>query len=270
MRAKVYKPSMPFYLILLGCAIAIMILLRNCGRNGRELISNSNDTIDISIEYSPFALYTYADTMGGFQYDLLRLLAKRGNLQLKFHPAVALNSSLQGLQTGEYKLLIAQFPITAESRNQFIFTDPVYLDQQVLIQRQDSAGNIRIGSQLELGKKNVYVVKDSPMEERLYALSHEIGDTIYVKQEAEYGAEQLAIMVSNGVIDYAVINSRLAQQFAKDMPNLNLSTKISFTQFQSWALPKSEIALRDSLNKWLKEIKPTQEYKNLYNRYFNK
>lgn len=268
MKKKVIKPNMAFYIVLLGCVLALMMVLRNCGKESNVLITNHSDTIGVSIEYSPLSLYMYNDTMGGFEYDLMRMIAKKGDLPIKFYPSVSLNKSLKGLKDGEYKILIAQFPVTAEYRDNFIFTDPIYLDQQTLIQRQDSLGNTKVKSQLDLGGKTIYVVSNSPMVQRLHSLSKEIGDTIYIKKENEYGPEQLAIMVSKGQIDYAVINNKIAKNLAKDMPNLNIGTKTSFTQFQAWALPKDQVSLRDSINTILKEIKTTPEYKDLYNRYF--
>ena len=97
--------------------------------------------------------------------------------------------------------------------------------------RIDSLGNIAVKSQLDLAQDTIYVVQNSPMYDRIRALSHEIGDTIFIKEEPDYNAEQLMIMVATGQIDYAVVNAYVAKNLVGAYPNLNIGTKISFTQF---------------------------------------
>ena len=267
---KPFLPHIALYLILIVLTLIAMGSLKHCGRTSSVPADTKSggDTIDVCIEYSPLSCYMYDDTVGGFEYDLLRMVARRGNLNLKFHTAVTLQKGLNGLDDGRYEILAARFPVTVESRDKYIFTDAIYLDSQALVQREDSLGNIAVKTQLDLAGKTIYVVKDSPMENRLHALGREIGDTIYIRQEKEYNSEQLLIMVATGLIDYAVVNTRDAATIASGYPNINTGTKISFTQFQSWTLPKDRTELRDSLNVWIAGIKETKEYKKLYNRYF--
>lgn len=256
-------------LALLVAVIAMMIALRRCGRTAPDPAPSGGDTIDVCIEYSPLSLYAYADSLGGFDYDLLRLIAARHHLALKFHPGVSLPDEIDGLNNGLYQILVSQFPMTADAKDNFLFTDSIYHDRQTLVQRRDTAGNVAIGSQLELAGKTVWVVKDSPMRQRLHTLSHEIGDTIIIREEAEYGAEQLFIMVAKGQINYAVINERVARRFAADYPEVDIGTRISLTQIQSWVLPKGKEELRDSLNAWLRQIRLTDDYARLRHRYFD-
>ena len=267
---KPFLPHIALYLILIVLSLVAMDSLKNCSANSGVIEEKAagGDTIDVCIEYSPLSCYMYNDTVGGFEYDLIRMVGKRGGLNLKFHNAVTLQKGLNGLDDGRYKILVARFPVTNESRDKYIFTDAIYLDSQVLVQREDSLGNVVVRNQLDLAGKTIHVVKDSPMENRLHALSHEIGDTIYIREEKEYSSEQLFLMVASGVIDYAVVNTRDASNYAKGYPGINTGTKISFTQFQSWTLPMNQTELRDSLNVWISDVKKTGEYKKLYNRYF--
>ena len=138
----------------------------------------------------------------------------------------------------------------------------------MLVQRKDSVGGIVVESQLDLAQDTVWVIDGSSAELRLKNLSHEIGNTIYVKTETSYGAEQLFLRVASGEIKNAVMNERIAMELAKKYPNVDISTGISFTQFQSWILNKNDSVFCDSINKWLDAVKLTPEYATLYNRYF--
>ncbi|MEG2218875.1 MAG: transporter substrate-binding domain-containing protein [Muribaculaceae bacterium] len=263
------KPKIIIYVILLAVTISLMVMLSHCGKsNNTTFVASGGDTIDVAIEYSPLSCFMYADTLGGFNYDLLRMLARKGGVTIKFHPIVTLQKSLDDLNLGKYKIIVAQFPVTTEYKKSYLFTDPIFLDRQVLVQRKDSLGHVKIKSQLDLAGDTLYIVKGSPIEARINNLSREIGDTIHIATEDLYGSEQLFIMVKTGEINYAVINEKVARDMAKEYPQISIDTDVSFTQFQSWALKLNEAPLRDSINSWLKQVKPTPQYQSLYRRYF--
>ena len=115
----------------------------------------------------------------------------------------------------------------------------------------------------------MWVVKGSPMVQRIASLSREIGDTSYVHVDELYGPEQLMMMVADGEIRYAVVNRSIARAMASRLPNLDRSVAISLSQFQSWMVAKERQGLCDSLNKWHQQIKlDTTAYLDLQRRYF--
>ena len=267
-RKKVKRGSIALYALLLIVAIVMMIVLRGYVKHEEVKTDDSNDIV-VAIEYAPMFLYTYDDTLGGFSYELLQLVAKQGGVQLKFQPMVTLSSSLDKLKAGDYRIVCAEFPVTKEHKQEYLFTNPIYLDRQVLVQAKNGEGEIAIKSQLDLAKDSVWVVNGSSSELRLKNLSNEIGDTIYVVTEKNYGTEQLFMRVVSGEIKQAVMNERIATELAKNYSNIDISMGISLTQFQSWILNKNDSAFCDSINSWIDAVKHTQEYTNLYNRYFS-
>jgi len=256
------------YVTLLAVVVGCMMALSLCDR---PVVTDSarpsgGDTLDIAIEYSPVTYYTYADTLGGYNYDLLRLISKQMKCPMKFHPVVTLEKALRGLEEGRFDVVVAQFPMTAGDTSRLAFTDPIYIDQQVLVQRRDSHA---IHTQLDLAGDTVWVVKGSPMVQRIASLSREIGDTIYCHVDELYGPEQLMMMVSTGEIRYAVVNRSIARAMTSRLPNLDRSVAISLSQFQSWMVSKERHGLRDSLNRWHRQVKlDTASYLTLQRRYF--
>lgn len=253
----------------LGLALGAMYSLRRCGHSDvpPRHVSSGGDTIDVAIEYSPMSFYRYEDTLGGFNYDLLRIIARDHGLTLKFHPIVSLSQSLGYIEDNTYDILAADLPATADFKDNYNLLEPVLLDRQVLVQRRDSTGEAPVKSQLDLAGDTVWVVEGSSVKSRIVNLGHEIGDTIYMKCEPEYGAEQLVILVATGEINNAVISERVACDMAKDYPDIDISTNISFTQFQSWIVSEKRPSLSDSLNLWINDIKATGEYDALRKRY---
>lgn len=259
---------MILYMALLAIVVACMVALSMCDKpvEAPGERPSGGDTLDIAIEYSPVTYYTYDDTLGGYNYDLLRMIADSVGCHMKFHPVVTLEKALAGLDEGRYDVLVAQFPMTARDTSRFTFTQPIYIDQQVLVQRR---GSQAIHSQLDLAGDTVWVVKGSPMIGRIASLSREIGDTIYVHVDELYGPEQLIMMVSAGEIRYAVVNRSIARAMAARLPNIDRSVAISLSQFQSWMVAKNRQGLCDSLNRWHEQMKlDTAAYLGLQRRYF--
>ncbi len=272
--SKIKKWQLALYLLLLAAVIVVMFMLRNCGTekelvgaHSRVDISSSGDTIDVAIEYSPLSFYTYGDTIGGFNYEFLNLLSTSCGLKFKYHPIVSLQYGLKGLKDGKFDVLAAQFPVTRENKEHYLFTSALYLDNQVLVQRNDEG--LTINNQLDLAGDTVNIVKGSPMYDRIISLSREIGDTIYVVQDSVYGPEQLFLMVSTGDIKYAVINESIAKKLAASHPNVDVSQAISFTQFQSLALDKASKKLCDNLNECILKVKKMPQYNELLKKYFS-
>lgn len=262
------RGQITLYVILLAMVVGFMVALSMCDKPvvDPDDSPSGGDTLDIAIEYSPVTYYTYDDTLGGYNYDLLRIIADSVGCPMKFHPVVTLEKALAGLDDGRYDVLVAQFPMTAGDTSKFTFTEPIYIDQQVLVQRR---GSQAIHSQLDLAGDTVWVVKGSPMVGRIASLSREIGDTIYVHVDELYGPEQLMMMVSSGEIRYAVVNRSIARAMATRLHNLDRSVAISLSQFQSWMVAKNRHGLCDSLNRWHEQVKlDTATYLGLQRRYF--
>ena len=120
---------------------------------------------------------------------------------------------------------------------------------------------------MELANKTVHIVKGSPSIFRLQNLSNEIGDTIYIKEIERYGQEQLLAMVANKDIDYAICDESIALSAVHNLPELDIETAISFTQFYSWGVHRENTILLDSLNAWLESYKQTPDFQALIRKY---
>ncbi len=260
-------------ILLLIATLVLMYMLKNCDNEKHTQtvgIVSGGDTIDIAIEYSPLSLYTYNDTLGGFNYDLLRMIAQKNNVIFKYHPIVTLSKTLNELKNGKYDIVVADLPKTTEYKDCFLYTEPIYLDRQVLVQLKDSiTGKRKINTPLDLAQDTVWVVAGSSFASRISNLADEIGDTIYAIEEPLYASEQLFLMVATGEIRHAVINERVAKALSNDYPLIDINTNISFTQFQPWVLNASDSVLCNKVNLWLKTLKGTPDYVKLQNRYFN-
>lgn len=222
-------------------------------------------------EYEQSGYYVSGDTIKGFQYELAQAIADLSGLEVQIHLEMNLPESFQELTTGGCDIIARNIPITSEMKETFLFTDPIMLNKQVLVQRTASANkNIApIRNHLELADKTLYIPKDSPALLRLRNLEDEIGDSIHIIEDELYSSEQLIIMVAKGDIDYAVCEQSIAAKAQKRYPEIDMATDISFTQLQSWVLRKESVILLDSLNSWFNQIRENGLYDKIYNRYYN-
>lgn len=263
------------YFFLLGITVSAMIGL---WRVKKDVPAGPRDYAEIRqegvlrlvTEYNQSGYYVAGDTIEGFQYELSQAIARLAGLEVQTHLEMSLAESFQMLADGGCDVIARNIPITSEIKEEYLFTEPIVFNKQVLVQRTAEAnqGVEPIRNQLELARKTLYIPKDSPALLRLQNLEHEIGDSIFVVEEELYSSEQLAIMVAKGDIDYAVCDQQIAQLSSRQLPEIDIKTDISFTQLQSWAVRKESPVLRDSLNRWLDQIRREGTFDRIYKRYY--
>lgn len=256
-RPKPLKARLWILLSLLMAAVTLMFMLRQCTTPApppAEDHRSGGDTLEVAIEIGPSTLTTQGDTLGGYYYDLLQTIAREHGLTIKYTPFSTARRAYDGLMSGRFDMVIADNPVTAEMRGRFIYTDPIAVDRQLLIQLRDSTGELPITSHDQLGGDTVWIAAGSPYRQRIINLSHEIGDTIHIIESPDYGAEQLVMLTALGEIPRTVINASAADRLLRQYPRLNADIAISFNQFQAWAINPRRTALRDSLNLWLRPL----------------
>lgn len=226
-------------------------------------------TLRAVTEYNSISYFVEDDTIDGLHYELLRAFAKEKGLVVDVTPIMSIEKRMEGLQNGSFDILANNVLITTDRPDSMLYTHPILLSRQLLVQRkaQDENDTIHIKSLLELANKTVHVVKGSPSVYRIKHLSNEIGDTIYIKEIEKYGQEHLLAMVANGDIDYAICDEGIAQASINNFPELDIETAISFLQFYSWGVYYHNTVLLDSLNAWINRYKQTRNYQKLMKKY---
>ncbi len=237
-------------------------------RDYAEIVASGE--LRIATDYNSIGYYVMGDTIMGFQYEMIRALEKEWNMKIVVFLENRLDDNLTGLYNQDYDVVARNIPVNSALKDSFAFTDAIIINKQVLIQRKmgfnDGVPPIR--QHLKLANKTIYVSKNSPAILRLQHLSSEIGDTIFIVEDNLYEAEQLAMMVASGDIDFTVCDDKVAKRLAKNFPEIDCDTDVSFTQLQSWAVRKDSPVLLDSLNHWLSRFKKTAQYDEIYKKYY--
>lgn len=259
-------------ILILFCIVGLLyFFIRVQDGSPKDFVQiEEGGTLRIVTDYNSVGYFVSGDTIAGFNYDLIQLLASRIPLKIEILLESSLEKSIDGLNKGKYDVMARNIPVTSELRASLRFTEPVAQNRQVLVQRKreynDSIEPIR--SHLDLAKKTLYVSANSPAILRIRNLSHEIGDTIYVKEDVMYGPEQLAMLVASKEIDYAVCDEKTAASVAGSLPEIDYATFIGFTHFEAWAVSDKSPVLLDSLDVWIKQVKETKAYEQIYSKYY--
>jgi len=267
------KGLLALWLLLLSVAFMTMFMLRKCSSpkassENLAIEKSKGDTIDVAIDYSPVSIYASGDSIGGLNYEILQAVSRLGDIPVKVHMVNSIDKALRLLDEGVFDIVVSDVPVTLDFKGKYLFTEDVYLDRQVLVQYKDTVDTVKpVQSQLDLGGQHVWTVANSPAEARLRNLSAEIGDTIYVESDPQYGAELLYLMTSIGEIKLCVINERLANAMVKRGGKAEIATNISFTQFQAWVLRRDNTVLQERIDSLLHRFKGMPEYKVICDRY---
>lgn len=226
--------------------------------------------LNIVTTYDPIGYYVSGNNINGFNYELLQLLQTYTSLKVNIHLEADLNKSISGLATGKYDVIVRNFPTTIPMRDTLNFTEPITVNNFVLVQRKKEYNNNTepIRSHLNLAGKTIFIEKNSPIKLRIENLANEIGDNIYCTEDSLYGNEQLAIKVATNEIDYSVLDEKTAHHLSTSLPEIDFQTKLDFVHFESWAVRKTSPILLDSINSWIQKMKQTNKYNKIYNKYY--
>ena len=234
------------------------------------------------VDNNSFSYLIYKGRPIGYEYELLKLLAKQLKVELKIKIISGVENGIHHLNSGEGDILAFPLTVTEERANYVSFSRPLFNSYQVLVQRipDDWPADWRKFPQSEIDKvmirdpraligKEVHVMKSSSFAGRLRDLSQEInGEIIVVEDSANAETESLIKQVALGNIGYTVADHPIAAVNANYYPNLDVSTILSQPQQIAWSVRKNSPELLKVIDQWLIKIKKEPTFMVIYNRYF--
>ena len=210
-------------------------------------------------------------TVDGFSYELVKAFADSMELELEINLENNMDSAISGVLKNKYDLIASNVPNTTAVNNRLNLSVPILISRQMLIQRieNDSSGtDSLITDHHMLADKKIHVVKGSPFKMRLENLSVEIADTIEIPELEFLSTEGLVKAVSEGKINYTICDELQARRWGREYPNIDFSVPIGFNQQFCWAVNKKSPKLLEALNLFLSDFMLTDDYWNMYRKYY--
>jgi membrane-bound lytic murein transglycosylase F len=268
---------------------AALLISNSCGGPDGEFATEPTVSLDIPeikrrgyinalIDNNSVSYFIYRGEPLGYEYELLKLLSERLQVDLKITIISGVEDAIDRLNRGEGDIIAFPLTITTERRQWIDFTDTHFTTSQVLVQKKpagwednpDIIEDSLIRDPAGLLGKEVYVMKQSAFVERLRNLSTELGGEITIKEDSS-GAETESLIrqVQSGQIKYTVADQTFGLVNATYYPDLDVKTVLSLPQQIAWALRLNSPALRDSANAWMYDLKGSGRFKLIYDKYFN-
>ena len=259
------KPALIAVAIVAFLSLAYTIFKDRSTRDMDKIIDSGR--LRVITDNSTLGFKTDKDSVYGFQYELIKAFAVKLGLELEIAENDDLSECVDELLNGEYDIVAAFVPVTTEYMDKVLFTNPIQVDRQMLVQRKGDSTSI-ITKQYELANDTIFLPKNSPYKILINNLSNQIADTIYVSELKNTIAEVAVKMVADGIITYTICPERCAKKMLELYPNLDISIPIGFQQSSSWVVPKNATQLQLKLNEFLFEFVGSSEYWEIYRKYF--
>jgi ABC-type amino acid transport substrate-binding protein len=216
----------------------------------------------VGLDFSaPIPMHTdfSSQTFEGFEVDLMQLVSKKLGLQLKYESSLW-KDILYKLQLGDIDLICSAVTITPDRQRILDFSIP-YLSFRLCAVTNSSD---TITTMDGLKAKTIGVRRATEAEK--FVMEFLPNSKIFISDTNNelYGA------LTAKEIDAVIDDSPIAGAFARSNPHLAVSLFLPGTESEyAIAIKKDNTQLKDSINAVLKEIKTTDYWKTLYDKWFN-
>lgn len=206
---------------------------------------------------------TQNPTPSGFEYELLSDFCKTYGLELEMMVKENLDSCFFLLDSSKVDVVAVGIGSNKDMKKRYLLTDPILMQKSVLVQRlpkdwnkmstANEVENQLLQSSVDLAGKTVHLPQGSHEIKLLEHLSDQIGDTIYIVQCDSLNSVELVQAVSDGQIDYTVVEEYVARMASIGLRGLDTKLNVSVEQPLGWALQNhnGDSSLLMAINSWI-------------------
>ena len=217
----------------------------------------------------------------GFEFELLNDFCSAHNLELEVLVRESIDSCFQLLDSCEVDVVAIGLGSSKELKKRYHLTDPIMMQRSVLVQRlpkdwkkmstANEVENQLLRSPFDLAQKTIHLPKGSHEVKLLNHLSEQIGDTIYVVECDTLNSVDLIHAVSQGRIDYTVVQEYVARMASIGLGGLDTKLNVSVEQPLGWAVRKQDAdsSLLFAFNEWIAGIEQ-KHLSKIMAKYLNK
>jgi len=219
--------------------------------------------IRAAVDNSSTGYYIYRGRRMGYEYELLRDLAKRLGVQLQLVLISDIDKAFDFLENGKVDLIAMNLEGNEIRKERANFSRPLGKMSSVLVGRKSSG---KVSSWEEISGDTIMVRQGSIYKSQLCAVkdSLQVQFTVIEKPEHE---ESLIDQVVKNEIKWTVADQNIAQANATYYNGLDISWKVKNEGEVSWVVRKNSPKLLSNLNDWL-EDKEKRFIPDLYAKYF--
>jgi len=264
-------------LVLFSSIVILLLFGVQCTFIDKNFGSNSNEEtylldlqgiqnrgfIRAAVDNNSTGYYIYRGRRMGYEYELLRDLAKRLNVQLHLVMVADIDRAFDYLNEGKVDLIAMNLEKNMERTEKSSFSLPLGKMSTVLVGNESSG---KITSWDQLATDTIYVREGAVYKTQLCHLkdSLQLNYTIIPTPDHE---ETLIDQVAEGTIKWTIADQNIARVNATYYGGLDISWKVQKEGDVSWVVRENSPKLLASLDDWLKD-KKKRFIPDVYAKYF--
>ncbi len=244
--------------LVLFAAVMIAAAFSGCGKNN----SGKRFTVGFDADFKPYG-YVENNQYTGFDIDLAREVAKRNNWNLVLK-AINWDAKDMELNTGSIDCIWNGFTINGRE-NAYTWSSPYVDNSQVVMVRSTTA----IKTLADLKGKVVAVQTDTPVMKALQegGKRAELGKT-FKKLVISPNYNNAVMELEASSVDAVALDIGVAQEKVKT-GNFRILDEVVITEKYGIGFRKGNTALRDQVEKTLKEMVADGTAKKISEKYFD-
>ncbi|TFV92020.1 transporter substrate-binding domain-containing protein [Algoriphagus kandeliae] len=220
-------------------------------------------SIRAAIDNNSTGYYIYRGRTMGYEYELLRDLAKRLGVELELRQVESIDKAFDRLNDGEVDLIAMNLEIDSLRSEKASFTLPLGTINTVLVGATDSP---KIQSWDQLEGDTIYVRQGAIYKSQLCQIKDSL-QVDFTVLESDLHEETLIDEVVERKIKWTVADQNIARANATYYDGLNISWTISEEKEVAWLVRQSSPILLEVVNEWM-EDKQKRFIPMLYAKYF--
>ncbi len=256
--------------IILLFGVQCTFLKKNFGANSKEEIYlldlqgiQDRGFIRAAVDNNSTGYYIYKGRRMGYEYELLRDLAKKLDVQLHLVLVSDIEKAFRYLESGKVDLIAMNLEPTEQRANQAAFSLPLGQLSTVLV---GSGKSPQITDWEQLQGDTIHVRQGAVYKSQLCALRDSLQINFTVVESSDH-EETLIDQVVKKKIKWTVADQNIAQANATYYGGLGISWKIQKEANVSWAVRENSTYLLDTVNRWV-ESNQNELIPILYAKYF--
>ena len=259
-------------LIFLVLVVLTAALIAGCAGQKAESVLDKIKTsgkvvVGTSADYAPYEFVDDAGKITGFDVELMEEIAKRMGVELVWTD-MPFDSLVAAVQEGKIDMSISCFNYSEERDQQVDFSDPYYTSQDAFLVAEGFTGTITDPAdiiQYKIGVQSGTVQDDWVTTELI-----ETGLMPESKLSRYERVDQAALDLQAGRIDVLVADSVPAQALIKQFGGFKIVYEVQlYTGPINIVLPEGDKALRDEVNKIIKQLQDEGFIDQLAVKYFS-
>ena len=227
---------------------------------------------------NPFNYFEVKGESRGYQYEMLKKFANNLGVELEILVEPDYHKALQYLQQRRVDVVAMEMPLITDRRFAVEQTEPLFMAQQVLVQRKpDNWRKMRdmktVKGHLitDLSQLEGKTISLSALSRKQYYMSDLQNATNYrigINASSQKNVGNLIEDVLKGDAEYTIAFENTANAYSLIYNDLDVSTTTSPEIGVSWAVRKGSVNLREAINQWIEDNRDSREFKYQYTKYF--